>query len=345
MYLSRIAEHVCPQCRSNELAIDAAAGLEGQEIESGTISCRSCGMAYPIVRGLPRFVPSSNYADSFGFQWNTHAQTQLDTYSKLPISRDRLFGAIGGEENLRGQRILEAGSGAGRFTEVLASTGANLITFDFSSAVDANARNQGSSANLHIFQGDVFRIPLIESSFDKVICLGVLQHTPDPEAAFISLARYVRPGGQLVVDIYRRDSAALMQWKYVLRPLTKQMRKETLYSIIASITPPLVPIAKLLRRIAGRLGARLVPIVEYSHLGLSPKLNVQWAILDTFDMYAPAHDHPQSLETVSRWFQDAGFEEVRVRRGPNGVVGSGRRPLGSSKPSSSHIAGECLMQS
>ena len=159
-----------------------------------------------------------------------------------------------------------------------------------------------------------------------MICLGVLQHTPDPEAAFRSLGRYVRPGGQLVVDLYRRDVAALMQWKYLLRPVTKRMRKEALYEVISRVTPPLVPVARLLRRFAGRLGARLVPIVEYSHLGLAPDLNVQWAVLDTFDMYSPAHDHPQSLESVKRWFGEIGFQDVRVRPGPNGVVGSGRRP-------------------
>lgn len=322
----RLAEHVCPECRSSQLVLESAVGLERQQIESGTIRCRSCERAYPVVRGLPRFVPASNYAESFGFQWNIHAKTQLDSHSNLPISRERLFGAIGGEEDLRGQRVLEAGSGAGRFTEVLASTGANVVSFDYSIAVDANAANQRRSADLHFFQGDIFKIPLNESSFDKVICLGVLQHTPDPERAFRSLARYVRPGGQLVVDLYRRDVPALMQWKYALRPLTKRMRKETLYAVISSLTPPLVPVAKWLRRLAGRFGARLVPIVEYSHLGLPAGLNVQWAILDTFDMYSPAHDHPQSLATVNRWFGELGFQDVRVRPGPNGVVGSGRRP-------------------
>jgi SAM-dependent methyltransferase/uncharacterized protein YbaR (Trm112 family) len=322
----RLAEHVCPDCRAADLTFEPAVDAERKAIESGAIRCGACGREYPIVRGLPRFVPASNYAESFGFQWNIHAKTQLDSHSKLPISRDRLFEAIGSRDDLRGQRILEAGSGAGRFTEVLASTGANVVTFDYSIAVDANAANQRGSSNVHFFQGDIFRIPLVESSFDKVICLGVLQHTPDPERAFRSLAKYVRPGGQLVVDLYRRDLPALMQWKYVLRPLTKRMRKETLYGLISSLTPPLVPVARALRRVAGRFGARLVPIVEYSHLGLPAALNVQWAILDTFDMYSPAHDHPQSLATVRRWFEELGFDDVRVRPGPNGVVGSGRRP-------------------
>ncbi|HEV8693289.1 MAG TPA: methyltransferase domain-containing protein [Lysobacter sp.] len=324
---SRLKQHVCPACRANQLVLKNAEGPTPDQIESGTIECRGCGKTYPVVHGLPRFVPASNYAESFGFQWNRHACTQLDSHSGLPISHDRLWTAIGGKADLHGQRVLEAGSGAGRFTEVLAASGADLVTFDYSSAVDANARNQAPNPRLHFFQGDIFNIPLAESSFDKVVCLGVVQHTPDPQAAFCSLSKYVRPGGQLVIDAYTRNFAALLQWKYLLRPITRRMRKETLYRVIEAITPPLVPVAKLLRRVAGRLGARLVPIVEYSHLGLSPELNVQWAILDTFDMYSPAHDHPQSLDTVTRWFKDAGFEDIHVRPGLNGVVGSGTRSL------------------
>lgn len=323
---SRLAEHVCPVCRSNNLVLENTKGPALDQVESGRIECRGCGSIYPIVRGLPRFVPASNYAESFGFQWNLHARTQLDSHSGLPISHDRLWAAMGGKVSLRGQRVLEAGSGAGRFTEVLAASGADLVTFDYSSAVDANARNQRPSPQLHFFQGDIFNIPLAEGSFDKVVCLGVVQHTPDPQAAFRSLAKYVRPGGQLVIDAYTRNFAALLQWKYLLRPITRRMRKETLYQVIEKATPPLIPVARLLRRIAGRLGARLVPIVEYSHLGLRPALNVQWAILDTFDMYSPAHDHPQSRSTLEQWFSEAGFEDIHVRPGLNGVVASGRRP-------------------
>jgi len=322
-----LRQHVCPKCRSQRLSLAAAAGpADSDEIEEGSIRCETCGAEYAVVRGLPRFVPPTNYAESFGFQWNLHAQTQLDSHSKLPISAERLWTAIGTRSRLDGQRVLEAGSGAGRFTEVLLAAGADVTTFDYSSAVDANARNQGRVPRLHLFQGDIFNIPLAESQFDKVICLGVLQHTPDPAAAFRSLARYVAPNGQLVVDVYRKSLAALMQWKYVLRPFTKRMKKESLYRLIASVTPALIPAARSLRGAAGRAGARLVPIVEYSYLGLEPTLNEKWAVLDTFDMYSPAHDHPQSAATLESWFAEVGFVDVDVRNGLNGVVGTGRRP-------------------
>lgn len=326
MIASKLSMHVCPACRSPELRLESAATAVDESVRDARIHCAGCAAEYAIVSGLPRFVPTSNYADSFGFQWNRHARTQLDSHSGLPISRDRLHGALGPGVSLCGRRVLEAGSGAGRFTEILVSAGADLVSFDYSSAVDANAENQMAPPNLHLFQGDIFNIPLVERTFDTVLCLGVIQHTPDPSAAFRSLARQVRPGGQLVIDSYTRNFAALLHWKYVLRPITKRMRKETLYKVVERLTPPLVPIAKWLRRLAGRWGARLVPIVEYSHIGLPPALNVQWAILDTFDMYSPAHDHPQSLETVTRWFRDFGFEDINVRHGLNGVVGSGRWP-------------------
>jgi SAM-dependent methyltransferase len=232
----------------------------------------------------------------------------------------------GWKEDLSGERILEAGSGAGRFTDILLQTGAAVYSFDFSEAVDANYANNGARPNLVLFQGDLYRLPLPPARFNKVLCLGVLQHTPDPATAFLRLAQMVRPGGELVIDVYARTMAARLQWKYLLRPIMRRMDKERLYQLVRRWTPPLIPATRLLRKIGGRIGARLMPIVEYSHLGLPPSLNREWAVLDTFDMYAPAHDHPQSVKTVSSWFEQAGFTDITVMRGPNGVVGKGRKP-------------------
>jgi hypothetical protein len=35
-----------------------------------------------------------------------------------------------------------------------------------------------------------------------------------------------------------------------------------------------------------------------------------------------------TLREISDWFRDAGFEDIEVREGGNGVVGNGRKPLG-----------------
>ena len=306
--------------------LGCGAGTLGIEEGGERLACASCGAWYPVVNGVPRFVQREHYAGSFGLQWNVHRKTQLDSYTGLPLSRNRLFEVSRWPEDLRGQTILEAGSGAGRFTEVLVRTGAQVLSFDLSTAVDANHSNNGQQPNLLIFQADMSEIPVRPQSVDKVICLGVLQHTPDPAAAFRRLTQHVRPGGELVVDVYAAQMRSLISWKYALRPLTRRADRRRLYRIIAAATPPLVPISKWLYRLGGRFGARLLPIVQYAHLGLPAALNREWAILDTYDMYAPAHDHPQSLATVRRWYQEAGFQDVSVEYGPNGIVARGRRP-------------------
>jgi 2-polyprenyl-3-methyl-5-hydroxy-6-metoxy-1,4-benzoquinol methylase len=308
----------CPQCRESQLDAHEA---------GTTFVCRACAAVYPVVNGVVRFVDREHYAGSFGLQWNAHRRTQLDSFTGLPLSRGRLFQVTGWPEELSGQKILEAGSGAGRFTEVLVTTGATILSLDLSTAVDANYANNGHHSNLLIMQADLSSIPVRRRSMDKVLCLGVLQHTPDPGASFRYLTEHVRPGGELVIDVYASRLRSLISWKYGLRPLTKHANKERLYQLVAAVTPPLVPLSAWLYRWFGRGGARLLPIVQYAHLNLPAAVNRDWAVLDTYDMYAPAHDHPQSLATVRRWYQDAGFTNVEVSYGPNGVIARGRRPL------------------
>ena len=41
------------------------------------------GSKFPIIDGIPIFVDSNNYADSFGFQWERFAKTQLEFGKEL----------------------------------------------------------------------------------------------------------------------------------------------------------------------------------------------------------------------------------------------------------------------
>lgn len=327
MKLESISRFQCPKCRSLGLEVVDHDFAKSSEILNAGIICAQCGAKFPIIKGIPRFVEADNYSNSFGYQWNIHSKTQLDSSTGFDISRRRVFAVTQWPEKMPGQNILEAGSGAGRFTEILLSTDANVYSFDFSSAVEANGMNNGKALNLNLFQGDIFNIPFTEKTFDKVFCLGVIQHTPDPEKALKSLASQVKPGGELVIDVYTRSFIALLQWKYILRPITRKMNKESLYKVISFWVPLLLPLTILLRKLFGRVGARLMPIVEYSNLGLPYELNKKWSVLDTFDMYSPVHDHPQSIETIKRWYNDVGFENVSVGFGPNGVIAKGMRPL------------------
>ena len=98
------------------------------------------GNKFPVVDGVLRMVPHNNYTASFGFQWNKFQKTQIDRESRNSSqSRERFFAETGWEhEDLTGKNILEVGSGAGRFSQiVLEHTKGNLYSVDYSDAVTA----------------------------------------------------------------------------------------------------------------------------------------------------------------------------------------------------------------
>ncbi|MEW2087190.1 class I SAM-dependent methyltransferase [Streptomyces sp. NPDC005283] len=267
--------------------------------------------------GIPRFVPEDNYGNSFGYQWNLHRLTQLDSYVGLPVSRDRLLRESGWTaDELQGREVLECGSGAGRFTEVLCQTGAAVTSFDISSAVDANAASNGRFANLRLLQASIYDLPLVDESFDHLVCLGVIQHTPDVERTFKTIFRYLRPGGKFCIDVY----AAIVAYPHLrqlLRPVTKRIPPNKLYSVVQSITPRLLPVSMLLGSVprVGNYLTRLVPVANHRHIGLTDKETLRtWSVLDTFDWLSPQFERPQPRHRLERWCRDLGLSEFTVER-------------------------------
>ena len=132
---------------------------DSQEIEEDWLISADGQQRYPVQRGIPRFVPQSNYADNFGMQWNHFCQTQLDS-SGHPISTERFWLATGWKpEQLKDQWVLDAGCGAGRFAEVALLAGAKVVALDYSSAVDACYANLKYHPGLHVVQGDIYALP------------------------------------------------------------------------------------------------------------------------------------------------------------------------------------------
>lgn len=306
--------------RADEVDID--------RVRTGSLLGR-CGKTYPIVNFIPRFVDRNNYSGNFGFQWNKHFRTQCDSYSGQPISETRFFSETRWGRDLEGQVVLEAGCGSGRFTEQAVTTKAMVVSFDYSSAVDANYRNNGHFENLLIVQADIFNMPFREGPFDKVFCLGVIQHTPDPSRAFTCLAKMLGPGGSIVIDAYRIWpwwKQALMS-KYYVRPLASRVPNELLYKLCERWVDMLWPATGLFHRLTGRRALSwFLLMADYRGVfDLPESVLKEWSVLDTFDMLSPVYDCPQTIPSVKKWFSDAGLGGVEVGYGYNGIVGRGRK--------------------
>jgi len=331
MKISLTSRLRCPSTGQSLHAQDLQGSLSASadELSDGWLVSQDEEHRYPIRGGIPRFVPASNYADNFGMQWNKFSRTQLDSHSGHPITAERFWAATGWTPaDLKDRWVIDVGCGSGRFAEVALGAGAHVVALDYSSAVDAAAANLRDHDRLYVVQGDIYALPFALASFDFVYSLGVLQHTPDVERAFMALPKMVKPGGALVVDFYRKSWRIALLPKYWLRPITKQLPKNTLFGVLERTVPLMLQISNALAAVPvlGRLLRRVVPVANYTGvLPLSKQQIREWALLDTFDWLSPAYDNPQTPQTVRRWLEAVGLQQVKVLHAGH-LVGRGLMP-------------------
>lgn len=296
------------------------------------------GSEYPVINGIPRFVSSDNYAIAFGEQWMRYLKTQLDSHTGIPLSEERLArcmrGNLGKWKN-GNVKILEAGSGAGRFTEVLLKYGAEVHSLDYSSAVEANAKNNKESDYLTLVQADIRHMPFPKRYYDYVLCLGVLQHTPSPEESISKLWEMVKSGGALVIDHYRWGWGRCMPPPIgsavnLFRPVLLRLSVEKQFKAVKAITDLFFPVHWRFKdsRLMQKILARISPVhFYYPSLKLRDRqMYYEWALLDTHDATTDFYKHYRNENQIRRYLESLGALDIQVTVGGNGVEAFCRKP-------------------
>lgn len=277
---------------------------------------KETGERFLIEKEIPRFCPSSNYSQTFGYQWKIFSKTQIDPHSGNDASEQRFFATTDWSTmDISESKILEVGSGAGRFTEVLMRTGNPILySVDSSNAIDTNYVNNSIYLDRLTFaQADIYALPFPKNSFDKVLCLGVLQHTPDVRRAIESLVHVARDDGVIVVDFYpMKGWYTRVHAKYIVRPLTKRLPRKILLTLIARNISWLIFVFDTLVKVKLGFLTRMIPIADlrYFPKKLNESQRREWAIMDTFDALSPMYDRPQNVKTMIRYFEENSCEVI-----------------------------------
>lgn len=118
-----------------------------------------------------------------------------------------------------GRRILDVGTGTGRAAIALARRGAIVTGVDASAEMLQVAERRaaeagvplrsGGRAGVTFLRGDAHGLAFPDRSFDAVVCLRVLMHTPDWRASLRELCRV--SAGRVVFDYPSLWSAAALQ--------------------------------------------------------------------------------------------------------------------------------------
>ena len=313
--------------------------LEKTKLNKQLYLTSKSGASYQIVKGIPRILKDfDNYSLAFGEQWLKWQKTQLDSYTNTFISRDRLFRCLGDKiiNRLKYSKdplqILEIGCGAGRFTEILLKfPSVKLTSIDLSNAVEANALNFPQNENHRVLQADLVELPFKIKQYDIVICLGVIQHTPNPEKTIEKLYEQVKSGGDLIIDHYTLDISRLTKiTSNILRLLIKRFSSKYRMKTVTFLVNIFFPLHRSIRNfpILQKIFSRISPIITYFHVypQLTDNLQKEWSMLDTHDALTDWYKHMRSSKQIKSSLQKNGACNIMVWKNGNGIEARCSRP-------------------
>ncbi len=141
--------------------------------------------------------------------WNTRSVERYDQWFETPqgsfafAQERRLIARMIASWPRRGQRLLEAGCGTGRFLDTFWQAGFDVTGLDAAPSMLAAARKRMCHrADLHL--GDVHSMPFGDKEFDYVALLTVLEFCENPEQALREACRIARKG--LLVAVLNKYS-------------------------------------------------------------------------------------------------------------------------------------------
>ncbi|WP_312688887.1 class I SAM-dependent methyltransferase [Brevundimonas nasdae] len=121
-----------------------------------------------------------------------------------------------------GRRVLDVGSGTGKFLPLLRASGADLIALEPVAAM----RRQLSQANpdVEVLAGSADSIPLPDASVDAVVCAQAF-HWFATKEALAEMRRVLKPGGVLGLIWNVRDET--VPWVAALSDVTDALNADT----------------------------------------------------------------------------------------------------------------------
>jgi SAM-dependent methyltransferase len=250
-------------------------------------------------------VDQNRTKSAYGLQWNRFRILRPDEDRATFRNRTGLD-----ESAAKGMTVLDAGCGMGRYLRVAAELHpALLVGIDLSSAVRAARELTTDLPEVAVIQGDLLRLPFAPGSFDHVYSIGVLDHTPDPRRTFLNLSRVLKPGGRIVVWIYRKENPMVERVMNVHRAVSRQLP----LNLLVSLSRWSAPLGGLKRRLMAsrwRLVQRAGVGLHVMTIGVSMHPDPEVRVCDTLDWYAPRYVSRHTKDEVLGWFAEAELVDI-----------------------------------
>ncbi|HUF84026.1 MAG TPA: class I SAM-dependent methyltransferase [Acidimicrobiia bacterium] len=147
-------------------------------------------------------VPDAASVEGFGREWAAFDQSGVDEADLRRIF-DAYFAVFPWDTLTLDDHGIDIGCGSGRWARFVAPRVGRLTCVDASEeAVGVACKALAGHGNVEIRVGWAGALPFPDRTFGFGYSLGVLHHTPDPEAALRDCVRVLKPGAPFLVYLY-----------------------------------------------------------------------------------------------------------------------------------------------
>lgn len=311
-----------------ELTVEETDG-EGNVISGGLRNDQ--GVTFLIQNGIPRFVPvapsEAQTKESFGFKWQQRDAYEHPRVNELNLQNElKRFGFKTPEEFItlfrRDGWVLDMGCGSGHYASLYVAPSGNghWVGTDFSSGIDVAKDRLGGIQGTHFVQADIFQLPYRERCFDLIVCRGMMHHTASTEQAFQCLVPLIKPGGEFIFLVYKKNGRIREFTDDYIREVISSMPPEKAWEALK----PLTKLGKALNELNVKLnvpedipclgiqaGSCDLHLFIYNHF-LKAFWNKDWTLeesnLISFDWYHPKYAFRHTEEEIRGWCEKAGLE-------------------------------------
>ena len=121
--------------------------------------------------------------------------------------------------HLKGTNVLDAGCGNGWLSVCAWEKGFNVYSLDVgeSEIGEISFLLRSGNADVELARASLLTLPYVDSFFDSIMCVNVLEHVSEVEKAVLEMKRVLKGGGRLIIVVPNGLTFGLFYDKVVYR--------------------------------------------------------------------------------------------------------------------------------
>lgn len=258
----------------------------------------------------------SEVVKSFGEEW---LKFQYFSDKMIESCAEEYFDLISDTIVNNNTYMLDIGCGTGRWVKYLAGRAGFIEAIDPSDSIFAADNLLGHITNVRLTKASIESIPFDDNTFDFVMSVGVLHHTPDPEKSLLDCVKKLKKGGYFYCYLYHNlesktlvSKALFWSGEFVRKVVSRfpMAAKAITCDVLAVVVyMPFILWVRLLIALGYKKYALKMPLGAYYNKSFFIIRN------DSLDKFGTRLEHRYSKQEIETMMSKAGLQNIIVSDG------------------------------